>query len=43
MKQVKEFQPVFLFSIGAKTIKVAINPRSTKKDIVSPGHVFPCS
>ena len=25
----------------AKTIKVAINPHSTKKDIVSPGHVFP--
>ena len=25
----------------AKTIKVAINPISTKKDIVSPGHVFP--
>ena len=25
----------------AKTIKVAINPQSTKKDIVSPGHVFP--
>ncbi len=25
----------------AKTIKVAINPSSTKKDIVSPGHVFP--
>ena len=25
----------------AKTIKVAINPRSKKKDIVSPGHVFP--
>ena len=25
----------------AKTIKVAINPKSTKKDIVSPGHVFP--
>ena len=25
----------------AKTIKVAINPQSKKKDIVSPGHVFP--
>ncbi len=25
----------------AKTIKVAINTKSTKKDIVSPGHVFP--
>ena len=25
----------------ARTIKVAINPNSTKKDIVSPGHVFP--
>jgi len=25
----------------AKTIKVAINPKSKKKDIVSPGHVFP--
>ena len=25
----------------AKTIKVAIDPNSTKKDIVSPGHVFP--
>ena len=25
----------------AKTIKVAINPRAKKKDIVSPGHVFP--
>ncbi len=25
----------------AKTIKVAINPSSRKKDIVSPGHVFP--
>ena len=25
----------------AKTIRVAINPQSTKKDIVSPGHVFP--
>ena len=25
----------------AKTIKVAINPKSRKKDIVSPGHVFP--
>ena len=25
----------------AKTIKVAINPSSTKKNIVSPGHVFP--
>ncbi len=25
----------------AKTIRVAINPKSTKKDIVSPGHVFP--
>ncbi len=25
----------------AKTIKVAINNNSTKKDIVSPGHVFP--
>ena len=25
----------------AKTIKVAINSRSKKKDIVSPGHVFP--
>ena len=25
----------------AKTIKVAINTNSTKKDIVSPGHVFP--
>ena len=25
----------------AKTIKVAINPYSKKKDIVSPGHVFP--
>ena len=25
----------------AKTIKTAINPKSTKKDIVSPGHVFP--
>ncbi len=25
----------------AKTIKVAINPNSRKKDIVSPGHVFP--
>ena len=25
----------------AKTIKVAINKKSTKKDIVSPGHVFP--
>ena len=25
----------------AKTIKTAINKRSTKKDIVSPGHVFP--
>ena len=25
----------------AKTIKVAINPNSKKKDIVSPGHVFP--
>ena len=25
----------------AKTIKVAINPKTKKKDIVSPGHVFP--
>ncbi len=25
----------------AKTIKVAINPKSNKNDIVSPGHVFP--
>jgi len=25
----------------AKTIKTAINPKTTKKDIVSPGHVFP--
>ena len=25
----------------AKTIKVAINPKSKKRDIVSPGHVFP--
>ena len=25
----------------AKTIKIAINPKSKKKDIVSPGHVFP--
>ena len=25
----------------AKTIKVAINPKSKSKDIVSPGHVFP--
>ena len=25
----------------AKTIKVAINPKVKKKDIVSPGHVFP--
>ena len=25
----------------AKTIKVAINPNSKKRDIVSPGHVFP--
>ena len=25
----------------AKTIKVAINPNSKKKDLVSPGHVFP--
>tara|TARA_Y100001970_G_C14231617_1_gene859003 strand:+ start:1095 stop:2153 length:1059 start_codon:yes stop_codon:yes gene_type:complete len=25
----------------AKTIRVAINPNSSKKDIVSPGHVFP--
>ena len=25
----------------ARTIKVAINPKSKKKDIVSPGHVFP--
>ena len=25
----------------AKTIRVAINPNSRKKDIVSPGHVFP--
>ena len=25
----------------AKTIRVAIKPRSSKKDIVSPGHVFP--
>ena len=25
----------------AKTIRVAINPSSNKKDIVSPGHVFP--
>ena len=25
----------------AKTIKVAIKPSSTKRDIVSPGHVFP--
>ena len=25
----------------AKTIKVAIQPNSSKKDIVSPGHVFP--
>ena len=25
----------------AKTIKVAINPKAKKKDIVSPGHVFP--
>ncbi len=25
----------------AKTIRVAINPKSTKKNIVSPGHVFP--
>ena len=25
----------------AKTVKVAIKPSSTKKDIVSPGHVFP--
>tara|TARA_B100001093_G_scaffold501712_1_gene553731 strand:- start:1545 stop:2603 length:1059 start_codon:yes stop_codon:yes gene_type:complete len=27
----------------AKTIKVAINPKSSVKDIVSPGHVFPLS
>ncbi len=25
----------------AKTVKVAINPKSKKRDIVSPGHVFP--
>ena len=25
----------------AKTIKVAINPKANRKDIVSPGHVFP--
>ena len=25
----------------AKTIKAAINPKSSKSDIVSPGHVFP--
>ena len=25
----------------AKTVKVAINPNAKKKDIVSPGHVFP--
>ncbi len=25
----------------AKTVKVAINPKSKKQDIVSPGHVFP--
>ena len=25
----------------AKTVRVAINPKSRKKDIVSPGHVFP--
>ena len=25
----------------AKTIKIAINPKTKKKDIVSPGHVFP--
>ena len=25
----------------AKTIKTAINPKAKKKDIVSPGHVFP--
>ena len=25
----------------AKTVKVAIKPSSTKKDIVSPGHIFP--
>ena len=25
----------------ARTVKVAINPKSQKKDIVSPGHVFP--
>ena len=25
----------------ARTIKTAINPRSSKRDIVSPGHVFP--
>ena len=25
----------------AKTIKIAINPKSRKKDLVSPGHVFP--
>tara|TARA_B100001564_G_scaffold326195_1_gene308258 strand:- start:2883 stop:3947 length:1065 start_codon:yes stop_codon:yes gene_type:complete len=25
----------------AKTIKVAINPKTRKKDIVSPGHIFP--
>ena len=27
----------------AKTIRVAINPHSNKKDIVSPGHVFSIS
>ncbi|MDA9624863.1 3,4-dihydroxy-2-butanone-4-phosphate synthase [Candidatus Pelagibacter bacterium] len=27
----------------AKTIKVAINPKTKNKDIVSPGHVFPLS
>ena len=25
----------------ARTVKVAINPKSKKQDIVSPGHVFP--
>ena len=40
LKQEKAFNRISAFD-RAKTIKVAINQNSRKKDIVSPGHVFP--
>ena len=41
MKQKKEFPTGISAFDRAKTIKVAINKKSKKRDIVSPGHVFP--